>query len=375
MRGEALERYVKSAVRGLYGQRRAQVARELQGNLEHRVGEFMAFGDSREGAVERALLEFGAAEVVSRGLQEVHVMPIVMKSGALGLLGLGLGMALWSGSSAAVQSLAQIPAQVCTTSKDQARCELERQFPSSWLELGSLVQELRRQGVRVERTTLDEESLVLYFPFNVITNIPLRTKRFYLSEATYFQFAGKEYINTSLLLAALNANRIAFSFSDLPSHKILIGKVVLKLGDKTWNLGDLLTRALGSYVASRFTLKVTFQEAGLDCCAVRMKNTSSSETSSQFWSIKGQANASYFILRLADKTGGGKVVLVDTARADAAGVLKFPRYPLEARFVKTLVALSKSGLGESLMLVRLEWDKPDYFDLANVYVPSSVSTR
>ena len=41
---QRLEQYIRQAVRGLYGKRRAQVMRELRGNLLARANEFRAFG-------------------------------------------------------------------------------------------------------------------------------------------------------------------------------------------------------------------------------------------------------------------------------------------------------------------------------------------
>ena len=43
---EQLEHYLKQATQGLYGKKRAQVLRELRGNLLARANEFQAFGSS-----------------------------------------------------------------------------------------------------------------------------------------------------------------------------------------------------------------------------------------------------------------------------------------------------------------------------------------
>ncbi|MBC7646401.1 MAG: hypothetical protein H7095_04720, partial [Pseudopedobacter sp.] len=67
---EQLEHYLKQATQGLNGKKRAQVLRELRGNLLARANEFQAFGSSESQVLEKALDEFGAARAVSKGFYE-----------------------------------------------------------------------------------------------------------------------------------------------------------------------------------------------------------------------------------------------------------------------------------------------------------------
>jgi len=92
-----LERYLNSACAGLYGLERQTVRGELEANLLERVREFQVMGCSRAKALERALEEFGSPGKVSRGMQEVYILPNLLKSGALaGMLAVGAYLALAS---------------------------------------------------------------------------------------------------------------------------------------------------------------------------------------------------------------------------------------------------------------------------------------
>lgn len=265
MKGDALERYVQSATRGLYGKKRTQVTRELRGNLEHRMNEFMSFGDSREKAVERALLEFGAAGVVSRGLQEVYIMPILNKwAAAAGLLGIMTFLSL-SATASGVQYTLEAPVPVCERSLagplKANSCALRG---ASWLELESLLETLKKQGVKIERTTTKgvASQIKLLFPGqtqpSVVQTLSDRSAHNPMNfELSRFERGGKLFVNTTQFLQALGESRVPLTVSNLKNPKLNISGVKLELGDTKHpvNIQVALERlVIGRALSSPFVL-------------------------------------------------------------------------------------------------------------------------
>ena len=240
MKGDALERYIRQATRGLYGEKRARVVRELRGNLEGRINEFLAFGDSRERAVERALLEFGAAGVVSRGMREVHVMPILNKwTVAAGMLGIMAFLSL-SATASGVKFTLDAPVPVCEhTSVGTLKANPCAIRGTSWLELDSLLEVLKSQGVRVEREAKTglATQVQLFFPGQtnpvVVKTLNEESAQYPASfELTRFQRSDKLYISTSQFLQALETFPLTLTVSSLKNPKLNIAGVKLELGDR-----------------------------------------------------------------------------------------------------------------------------------------------
>ena len=374
---ERLERYVKSAVRGLYGRRRAQVTRELRGNLEHRVGEFMAFGNSREQATERALLEFGAAGEVARGLREVHIMPLAIKSGVGMTLILGLSVSLWASSSTAVSILPEIPPQVCTAFKDTFECNNNREIASTWIDLESLTKELTRQGVlAVPSTVVDRDAMMYQFPSNEMLYIPLKNYSGKNAVVNNFTYNGKIYIGTSVLFGALNTAKFPYELNPGDGGKLTIGKISISLRNFSL-IEDAISQTLSEYLRRRPSIEQQFGEAGLKCCSFYPKARQESETtkSSSIVSFQGTPKQGYLIIRAADLFSGGRGAAIVVRQADASGRVEYSGRQEKPVFYKTLKQLSASKVRSGAMVVRLEWNTTDYFDLANVFIPSSVSPR
>jgi len=100
-----LERYLRDATKGLPPKKRVAVMRELRGNLEQHVLDRMVAGIPQTRALEEILDDFGAPQLVSRGMWGVHMKPLWTKI-TVGLSVLGvLSVPLFSASAADIKIL------------------------------------------------------------------------------------------------------------------------------------------------------------------------------------------------------------------------------------------------------------------------------
>ena len=96
----ALERYLNLATRGLWGQKKLEVRRELEGNIREMALEFRIAGLNETESIQRALEEFGAPQKVSLGMSNVYLIPsMIRKLALIGALS-SLGVVAFNSSSA-----------------------------------------------------------------------------------------------------------------------------------------------------------------------------------------------------------------------------------------------------------------------------------
>jgi len=155
-----LKRYLRRATCGLWGEERAVVRAELEGNLRARVVELRIAGASEEEGVAQALAEIGDPALVSRGMVQVHTLPKALPLAATCLL-LGSSVTVSSGA-APVSLIREGPAPLCATSTgalsiEEAPGTLRLVADSclidhgqSWLRLSDLRRQLRAREVRWE---------------------------------------------------------------------------------------------------------------------------------------------------------------------------------------------------------------------------------
>jgi hypothetical protein len=97
---DAIERYLNLATRGLWGQKKRDVRRELDGNIREMALEFQIAGLNETESIQRALQEFGAPQKVSVGMSNVYLIPsMIRKLALIGALS-SLGVVAFNSSSA-----------------------------------------------------------------------------------------------------------------------------------------------------------------------------------------------------------------------------------------------------------------------------------
>jgi hypothetical protein len=76
----ALEQYLNLATRGLWGQKKLEVRRELDGNIREMALEYSIAGLNEHDSIQRALEEFGAPQKVSVGMSKVYTGPAILRN-------------------------------------------------------------------------------------------------------------------------------------------------------------------------------------------------------------------------------------------------------------------------------------------------------
>ena len=368
MKGDALERYVQQAVRGLYGEKRARVERELRGNLEGRINEFLAFGDSSERAVERALLEFGAAGVVARGMQEVHIMPLAIKSGVGLALTLGVGLTLFS-SQAQVLFSTNPPIKTCDT--EQGLSLDCKQLKFSWVEPqsffaaldpGARVRVIPRMSVPVSEAgggvggpsvAFGENSSTRDVPGLEVSQAGLKQMFPLWQSQDSFSRDQTFYVDTRVALGGLIKLGVAPRFDRLLNPLIRTAKGQARLGDAAHPVD------LSDFVAER--VAESLQKGAFEGLRLSANNWRYNSASRVSFYLKGvaQPNASYVLLEWqamyrisADvKDLPTYRVVTDAVQADARGNLKLVSNQYQLEFAPSLEAFkAKPGLGRALVV-------------------------
>jgi hypothetical protein len=158
----ALERYLNLATRGLWGQKKRDVRRELDGNIREMALEFQIAGLNETESIQRALEEFGAPQKVSVGMSKVYFVPSLIRNVVLALTISSLTVSVFNASSAQVTGTNRYPTPKCLNSdvksvqfgSETIECE-SSQF---WINTVSLRQVLEPLGVKFEVSQFPREA-------------------------------------------------------------------------------------------------------------------------------------------------------------------------------------------------------------------------
>ena len=84
-----LEQFLKTATRGLWGNRKLEVREELEAHVLERARKHELLGLSRDDAILKSLAELGPATVIRSGLQRTYFAKSIFSLIGLGLIFLG----------------------------------------------------------------------------------------------------------------------------------------------------------------------------------------------------------------------------------------------------------------------------------------------
>jgi hypothetical protein len=160
-----LERYLNLATRGLWGQKKLEVRRELDGNIREMALEYFIAGLNEHDSIQRALEEFGAPQKVSVGMSKVYFLPSMIRNVVLALTISSLTVSVFNSSSAQVTGTNRYPTPKCLNSdvksvqfgSETIDCE-SSQF---WIDTISLRQVLEPLGVKFEES---QYKILIRFP-------------------------------------------------------------------------------------------------------------------------------------------------------------------------------------------------------------------
>ncbi len=113
-----IERFLRRATRGLWGEQRRLVRRELQGAIEDRVWRHQVAGCSEAEAVRRALEDLGTPAVIASGMQRTYTWPRVLPLLSIAALLSALSLVpLTQGSAQVVASPLNLTTLLCDSSR------------------------------------------------------------------------------------------------------------------------------------------------------------------------------------------------------------------------------------------------------------------
>ncbi|AFZ68041.1 hypothetical protein Deipe_2576 [Deinococcus peraridilitoris DSM 19664] len=235
-----LQRYLALATWGLWGAKRREVRAELEEHLLERVDGLIVFGVPPCEAVSRAIRELGPPERVCAGMNQVYLMPKIIKLSALSALLVSLGtLGMTSGSAQVAVTNKSPNPPVCAkarngmqsndfieviSSKGGVYCYRFRQPQQSqyYLSLNSLERTLKPLGVRVQR---QGNETVLTFPG---ARQPNRLR-------TTFSRDGDRFANLRELPFNFMATGLPVTVTGWMNPTIQVGQTTFTLGDTQLN--------------------------------------------------------------------------------------------------------------------------------------------
>jgi hypothetical protein len=161
-RHAALERYLSLATRGLWGHKKLEVRRELDGNIREMALEFQIAGINEHDSIQRALEEFGAPQKVSVGMSKVYLIPTMIRNVVLALTISSLTVSVFNVSNAQVTGTTRQPFPKCLNSDVKTvqigNTTLECDSYQFWISTISLRQVLEPLGVKFEINQFPREA-------------------------------------------------------------------------------------------------------------------------------------------------------------------------------------------------------------------------
>ena len=233
-----LERYLNLATRGLWGQKKRDVRRELEGNIREMALEFRIVGLNETESIQKALLEFGAPQKVSLGMSKIYTGPAILRNTFLTATIASLCISSFSASRAAIETSDRFPAIACA---DQTVVSFDAgigQIPCAggdyWFNIASLKAELEPKGVKFQlQMDLGNPSYSVSFPGGNPANLQMlgRTMMFQdYSGAQVTQIAVQpDSVRLVDFFTFLQSTGLPVTFEDSKPTRIKVGRTTFEI--------------------------------------------------------------------------------------------------------------------------------------------------
>jgi hypothetical protein len=214
---DPLERYLNLATRGLWGQKKRDVRRELDGNIREMALEFRIAGLNETESIQRALLEFGAPQKVSVGMSNVYLIPSMIRKLALAGVLSSMGVIAFNSSAAQTVPVSFSSAEFGWIPK------------TAYLEIKSLQSKLSEAGIK---NAIKTKSLEVTFPGSKPINVDVVSEITVAGgpvkpDAKY----GQQFVAFDDLVLKLQAvNPASIKLEGWGEVKLTVGKTSLKFG-------------------------------------------------------------------------------------------------------------------------------------------------
>ncbi len=329
-----LERYLNVATRGLSGETRERVKRELRGNLELRVRELQGAGHHEAQATIQALEEIGAPQDMARAMARVYVLPTLGKVAVLGALTTGIVLSSWLSRDEGVAYL--------TASENIPKASIF--LGHIWLNLENLRKKvgLENNMVLNPGETLDP------------TNLPGCS----VSISSICTYKNQVYVLETYLSRLIWNSSKPVKFHRLDEAVLEFGGNSIKMGNDKYGLKNIL---LGVMYGNSLKLVPRPDFYGLD----QMPDS----TKYAKIEARGKADSTYVLVRWRSEGTRKGSLLFDFAQANAKGKLEFTGENQSRIFAKTPAEWA-ANLKTTALMVRLtgRLDR-DVFDFKAVLTP------
>jgi hypothetical protein len=234
-RHAVLERYLNLATRGLWGQKKLEVRRELDGNIREMALEYSIAGLNETESIQRALQEFGAPQKVSVGMSNVYLIPSMIRKLALAGVLSSFGVVAFNSSAAQTVPVSFSSAEFGWIPK------------TAYFEIKSLQKKLSEAGIK---NAIKTKSLEVTFPgskpisVDVVSEITVAAGPV-KPDAKY----GQQFVAfDDLVLKLQAANSGLIKLEGWGEVKLTVGKTSLKFGSMEQPVSpySLLGVALGN---------------------------------------------------------------------------------------------------------------------------------
>ena len=251
-RHAALERYLRLATWGLWGRKKLEVRRELEGNIQELALEFQMAGCPREEAISRALEEFGPPEKVSQGMNKIYTLPRLLRNSVLMTALASVTIGVLNSSAAQITNTTRFPIPECQNSQ-QAQVKIGAEVVwcegGLWFFVPSLRALLEPQNVKFEEYISKpngERRLAVRFPgatSMMLLDLPGgNTPTFQTGQGQPLQFDWN-YVDAYSFIRNVTTVGVPVTFTGWRTTKLVIGTTELMLpnaeGDAKWLLHSI----------------------------------------------------------------------------------------------------------------------------------------
>lgn len=241
-----VERYLRLATWGLWGEHKRTVRMELASHIHHKANQYEALGYTPSAAITRALSDLGPPHVVSAGMNGVYTMPNILRNTLLCAVLATLGVGNLTGSMAQVATTTRVPIPECANGQKTFVSGTQPWpcvQPNPWINLSSLRATLEPKGVKFSQGSPAAGVIVfLRFPgTNIDITLLPETKVYFGNEQGTTQTFS---VNPTFI--SIRDFRAALANSPLPVRITGWDKATVSVGETRFTLGTLATPMLGN---------------------------------------------------------------------------------------------------------------------------------
>lgn len=234
-----VERYLRLATWGLWGEHKRIVRMELASHIHHKANQYEALGYTPSAAITRALSDLGPPHVVSAGMNGVYTMPNILRNTLLCALLATLGIGNLTSSVAQVVATSRVPIEDCAKNREtfsvgKDTTSLCNFSLALWLNVSSLTATLEAKGVQVvkKQVSARDFTLTLHFPQipEAITISQDTEFTVFNGTQTWTRELNGDYIDAWSFVRGLMRSQIAATITGLNPISIAIGSTSFTLG-------------------------------------------------------------------------------------------------------------------------------------------------